>query len=45
VLVHNIVQQASPTDILNTTTKTNMQETVFPEVRAKSFCWPSISPH
>jgi hypothetical protein len=42
VLVHNIVQQATQIDILNTTTGTNRQETTFPEVNTKSFCWPSV---
>jgi hypothetical protein len=44
-LVHNIVQQATQTDIINITIKTNKQETVLPEVCTKSFCWPSFLAH
>jgi hypothetical protein len=45
VLIHNLVHQATQRDILNTTTKTNIQGTLFPEVGTKSFCWPSFLPH
>jgi hypothetical protein len=44
VLVHNNVQQATQTDIINLTPKTNKQEIVLPEVCSKSFCWPSLLP-
>jgi hypothetical protein len=36
VLVHNLVQQATQIYILNITTNTNMQETLFLEVNTKS---------
>jgi hypothetical protein len=45
VLVHNIVQQATQTDIINITITTNKQEIVLPEVCTKSFCWPSLLAH
>jgi hypothetical protein len=45
VLVHNIVQQATQTGIINITIKINKQEIVLLEVCTKSFCWPSLLAH
>jgi uncharacterized membrane protein len=45
MLIHNLVHQATQIDILNTTTKTNMQGTLFLEDGTKSFHWPSFLPH
>jgi hypothetical protein len=42
VLVHNLVQQSTQTDMRNTSNKTKTQEILFQEVNTKSFYWPSI---
>jgi hypothetical protein len=42
VLVHNIVQQTTQTDIINITTKANKQEILLPEVCAKKICWVKL---
>jgi hypothetical protein len=46
VLVQGLVQQATQTDILNTTTKTNRKETTFLQVNTKRFVvGPHFLPH